>query len=110
MGWRISVSGLIIGARTPEEGRDMTGVMRTGAARGQVGHFHEAGFYGSDAEFAALVVPFVEEGVTANEPVIIGYDERKTSLLRSWLTDPSAVEVITDKSNDATAAGTIETY
>jgi hypothetical protein len=27
--------------------------MRTGAARGQVGHFHEAGFYGCDAEFRA---------------------------------------------------------
>ena len=51
--------------------------MRTGAARGHVGHFHEAGFYGSDAEFAALIVPFVEEGVAAGEPVIIGYDNRK---------------------------------
>jgi hypothetical protein len=62
--------------------------MRTGAARGQVGHFHEAGFYGSDAEFAALIVPFAEEGIAAGEPVIIGYDDRKSGLLRSWLTDP----------------------
>src|SRR5262245_13868091 len=110
MGWRISVSGLIIGARTPEEGRDMTGVMRTGAARGQVGHFHEAGFYGSDAEFAALIVPFVEEGVAAGEPVIIGYDDRKAGLLRSWLADPSAVEFIGDQSLYATPAGAIATY
>jgi hypothetical protein len=36
--------------------------MRTGAPRGQVGHFHEAGFYGSDAEFRALIVPFAEKG------------------------------------------------
>ena len=43
--------------------------MRTGAARGQVGHYHEAGFYGSDAEFAALIVPFAEEGIAAGEPV-----------------------------------------
>src|SRR5262245_7604372 len=110
MGWRISVSGLIIGARTPEEGRDMTGVMRTGAARGQVGHFHEAGFYGSDAEFAALIVPFVEEGVAAGEPVIIGYDDRKAGLLRSRLADPSAVEFIGDQSLYATPAGAIATY
>jgi len=110
MGWRISVSGLIIGARTPEEGRDLTGVMRTGAARGQVGHFHEAGFYGSDAEFAALIVPFVEEGVAAGEPVIIGYDDRKAGLLRSWLADPSAVEFIGDQSLYATPAGAIATY
>ena len=84
--------------------------MRTGAARGHVGHFHEAGFYGSDAEFAALIVPFVEEGVAAGEPVIIGYDDRKAGLLRSWLADPSAVEFIADRSLYATPAGAIATY
>ena len=84
--------------------------MRTGAARGHVGHFHEAGFYGSDAEFAALIVPFVQEGVAAGEPVIIGYDERKAGLLRSWLADPSAVEFIGDQSLYATPARAIATY
>jgi anti-sigma regulatory factor (Ser/Thr protein kinase) len=81
--------------------------MRTGAARGQAGHFHEAGFYGSDAEFRALIVPFAEEGIAAGEPVIIGYDDRKSGLLRSWLTDPSAVEFIGAKSLYATPAGAI---
>jgi anti-sigma regulatory factor (Ser/Thr protein kinase) len=84
--------------------------MRTGAARGQVGHFHEAGFYGSDAEFAALIVPFAEEGIAAGEPVIIGYDDRKSGLLRSWLTDPSAVDFIGDKGLYATPARAIATY
>jgi anti-sigma regulatory factor (Ser/Thr protein kinase) len=84
--------------------------MRTGAARGHVGHFHEAGFYGSDAEFRALIVPFAEEGIAAGEPVIIGYDERKSSLLRSWLTDPSAVEFIGDMTLYAAPARAIATY
>src|SRR5947208_7248426 len=84
--------------------------MRTGAARGHVGHFHEAGFYGSDAEFRALIVPFAEEGVAAGEPVIIGYDDRKSGLVRSWLTDPSAVTFIGDKSLYATPARAIATY
>ena len=84
--------------------------MRAGAARGHVGHFHEAGFYGSDAEFAALIVPFVEEGVAAGEPVIIGYDDRKAGLLRSWLADPSAVEFIADRGLYATPARAIATY
>ena len=53
--------------------------------------FHEVGFYRSDAEFGALIVPFVEEGVAASQPVILGYDDRKASLLRSWLYDPGAV-------------------
>lgn len=83
--------------------------MRTGAARGQVGHFHEAGFYGSDAEFRALIVPFAEEGIAAGEPVIIGCDDRKSGLLRSWLTDPSAVEFLGAKSLYATPAGAIAT-
>jgi anti-sigma regulatory factor (Ser/Thr protein kinase) len=84
--------------------------MRTGAARGHIGHFHEAGFYRSDAEFRALIVPFAEEGIAAGEPVIIGYDDRKSSLLRSWLTDPSAVEFIADDSLYATPARAITTY
>ncbi len=84
--------------------------MRTGAARGQAGHFHEAGFYGSDAEFRALIVPFAEEGIAAGEPVIIGYDDRKSRLLRSWLTDPSAVTFIGDNSLYATPARAIATY
>jgi anti-sigma regulatory factor (Ser/Thr protein kinase) len=84
--------------------------MRTDAAHGQVGHFHEAGFYGSDAEFRALIVPFVEGGIAAGEPVLIGYDDRKSGLLRSWLTDPSAVTFIGDKSLYATPARAIATY
>jgi anti-sigma regulatory factor (Ser/Thr protein kinase) len=84
--------------------------MRTGAARGQAGHFHEAGFYRSDAEFRALIVPFAEEGIAAGEPVIIGYDDRKNALVRSWLTDPSAVEFIGDTSLYATPAQAIATY
>jgi anti-sigma regulatory factor (Ser/Thr protein kinase) len=84
--------------------------MRTGAARGQAGYCHEAGFYGSDAEFRALIVPFAEEGIAAGEPVIIGYDDRKSDLLRSWLSDPSAVEFLGDKSLYATPARTIAAY
>ena len=76
--------------------------MRTGAARGQTGHFHEAGFYGSDTEFRALIVPFAEEGIAAGEPVIIGYDSRKNALVRSWLTDPSAVTFPADSDNMCT--------
>jgi anti-sigma regulatory factor (Ser/Thr protein kinase) len=84
--------------------------MRAGAARGHAGNFHEVGFYSSDAEFRSLIVPFAEEGIAAGEPVIIGYDDRKSGLLRSWLTDPSAVEFIADDSLYATPARAIATY
>lgn len=84
--------------------------MRTGAARGQEGHFHEAGFYASDAEFRTLIVPFAEEGIAAYEPVILSYDDRKSALLRSWLSDPSAVDFIGDKSLYAKPARAIKAY
>jgi len=84
--------------------------MRTGAARGQVGHFHEAGFYSSDAEFRALIVPFAEEGIAAGEPVIIGYDDRKNALIRSWLTDLSAVTFPADSGVYATPTRAIAAY
>ena len=84
--------------------------MRTGAARGHAGHFHEAGFYGSETEFRALIVPFAEEGIAAGEPVIVGYDSRKNALVRSWLTDPSAVTFPADSGLYATPARAIAAY
>ena len=84
--------------------------MRTGAARGWVGNFHEAGFYASDAEFLELLVPFVTEGTAAGEPVIIGYDDRKCALLRAALPRPEAVTFITDAGLYASPAGAIQAY
>jgi anti-sigma regulatory factor (Ser/Thr protein kinase) len=84
--------------------------MRTGAAHGRVGHVHEAGFYSSDAEFLALIVPFVTGGITAGEPVVIGYDERKCHLLRAELSRPDAVSFLADTRLYATPAGAIEAY
>src|SRR3954468_461514 len=84
--------------------------MRTGAARGYVGNFHEAGFYSSDAEFLALIVPFVTGGIAAGEPVVIGYDDRKCNLLRAELARPDRVSFIADARLYATPAGAIEAY
>jgi hypothetical protein len=77
---------------------------------GQPTRFHEVGFYRSDAEFGALIVPFAEEGLAAGQPVIIGYDDRKAGLLRSWLSDPDAVTFTTGSSLYSTPAGAIASY
>ncbi|HWG63343.1 MAG TPA: sensor histidine kinase [Streptosporangiaceae bacterium] len=71
---------------------------------------HETGFYGSDAEFRALIVPFAVEGIAAGQPVILGYDQRKTGLLRSWLSNPSGVTFIGDQTLYATPTGAIAAY
>ena len=84
--------------------------MRTAAAHGRIGHVHEAGFYSSDAEFLALIVPFVTGGIAAGEPVVIGYDNRKCNLLRAELARPDMVSFIADARLYATPAGAIEAY
>ena len=84
--------------------------MRADAYRDSWAAFTKPAFYGSDDEFRTLIVPFVEEALAAGEPVIIGYDERKAGLLRSWLPDPSAVNFLGDKSLYASPAGTIASY
>jgi hypothetical protein len=84
--------------------------VRTGAAHQRVGNFHEAGFFASDAEFLDLLVPFVTEGAAAGEPVLIGYDARKSELLRATLPDSDAATFITDAGLYASPAGAIEAY
>lgn len=84
--------------------------MNEGAVAQQRGHVHEAGFYGSDAEFRSIIVPWVEEGLAAGEPVILGYGERKSDLLRGWLSDPSAVTFLSEGSMYATPARAITSY
>lgn len=74
------------------------------------GHVHQAGFYSTDADFRRLIVPFVEEGVAAGHPVVIGYDERKSELLRGWLGDAAGVTFVRETSLYATPARAIETY
>src|SRR3954452_16294380 len=84
--------------------------MWTGRAERCTGHVHEAGFYASDDEFLALVVPFVADGLAASEPVVIGYDERKWDLLRAELSRPDQVTFIADSRLYATPARAIEAY
>lgn len=85
-------------------------MMRPGTAGNLAGSCHEAGFYRSDDEFRALIVPFAEEAITAGDPVIFGYDDRKNGLLRSWLPGVATVTFIGDPSLYATPAGTLATY
>lgn len=84
--------------------------MSTEAVRNRAGRSHEAGFYGSDSDFRALIVPFAEEAIAAGEPVIFGYDDHKAGLLRSWLSSLATVTFISDRSLYATPAQTIAAY
>ncbi|MCE6997693.1 sensor histidine kinase [Saccharothrix sp. S26] len=65
--------------------------MRTGAAYGHVGYFHETAFYGSDDDYRSVVVPFVDEGVAACEPVVVACRDANERLIRDAVADPSGV-------------------
>ncbi|MCS7477513.1 anti-sigma factor RsbA family regulatory protein [Umezawaea endophytica] len=59
--------------------------MRSGAARGYEGYYHETAFYDSDEEFLALVAPFVLDGVAAGEPTLVACGGLNEKLLRAEL-------------------------
>ncbi|SCG69043.1 anti-sigma factor RsbA family regulatory protein [Micromonospora halophytica] len=65
--------------------------MRTGAAAGHPGYYHEALLYDSDDELLAVVLPFLRDGVAAGEPSMVSLGERNTALVRSALPAGSGV-------------------
>ncbi|AYF28661.1 MULTISPECIES: anti-sigma factor RsbA family regulatory protein [Micromonospora] len=65
--------------------------MRSGAASGHVGYFHEAFVYDSDEELLAVALPFLLDGVAAGEPTAVNLDERNAELVRRAL--PPGAEV-----------------
>ena len=68
--------------------------MRTGAASGTEGHFHETAFYGSDEEFLAIVVPFLTDGVAAGEPTLVSLGEANNQLICSALGKNSGISFV----------------
>jgi anti-sigma regulatory factor (Ser/Thr protein kinase) len=49
------------------------------------GFFHETAFYGSDDDFLAHAVPFLEDGLRAGESLVVACSEWNTGLLRGAL-------------------------
>lgn len=84
--------------------------MRTGAAAGHSGYFHEAAFYGSDDELLDLVVPFVTGGVAAGEPTMVALDDRSSDLVRAAVGDASGVTFLPHASQYTRPALTIKHY
>jgi anti-sigma regulatory factor (Ser/Thr protein kinase) len=84
--------------------------MRTGAAAGHRGYFHEAAYYRSDEELLAILLPFLTGGVAAGEPTLVAFGERNAELVRSALPRGSGVEFLTGGDMYARPAGAIREY
>ncbi|NES14874.1 MULTISPECIES: sensor histidine kinase [Micromonospora] len=65
--------------------------MRTGAAAGHVGYYHEAILFDSEEHLLAVVVPFLLGGVEAGEPAVVGFGARNAELVRRALPAGSGV-------------------
>lgn len=68
--------------------------MRTGAAAGHHGYFHEAAFYDSDEELLRLLVPFYRDGLDANEPCLAAFAPHNQNLLREALGADSGIRFV----------------
>ena len=84
--------------------------MRTGAAAGHEGYFHEAAYHSSDEELLAVVVPFLTGGCDAGEPTVMAVSERTTALIRSALPPRVNVECLSGDTTYARPAAAIRAY
>ncbi|MEU9507031.1 sensor histidine kinase [Micromonospora sp. NPDC048170] len=84
--------------------------MRTGAAAGHHGYYHEAIRYASDDELLAVVVPFLLGGAEAGEPTFVALGERTGGLVRSALPAGAPVQFLSGGDVYARPAGAIRSY
>ncbi|MGI5183207.1 anti-sigma factor RsbA family regulatory protein [Dactylosporangium sp. CA-152071] len=84
--------------------------MRTGAAAGHTGYFHEAIRYDSDEHLLAVVLPFLLGGVTAGEPTMVAFGERNAELVRAALPAGCPVTFLEGGDVYARPVGAIRSY
>src|SRR5262245_45162538 len=84
--------------------------MRTGAAAGTVGFFHEALVYSSDDEVLDVVVPFLRDGLDAGEPTIVTFAAHNAALVRRVFDGDSGIQFISGADQYVRPAVAIRTY
>jgi anti-sigma regulatory factor (Ser/Thr protein kinase) len=84
--------------------------MRTGAAAGHRGYFHEAIFYSSDDDLLAVAVPFLTEGMVAGEPTVVALTEKNTATVRAALPAADGLTFLADDDVYARPAAAIRSY
>lgn len=84
--------------------------MRSGAARGHRGYFHETAFYGSEQDFLDIVVPFFADGLAAGEPVVAAFARHNQALIRDTFGSGSGIRFIDGDLQYARPAVAIHRY
>jgi anti-sigma regulatory factor (Ser/Thr protein kinase) len=84
--------------------------MRTGAAAGHRGYFHEAVYYDSTDELLEVVVPFLSGGLEAGEPTFVAFGEANAAAVRSAMPAGAGVVYLPGGDTYARPAGAIRSY
>ncbi|MEV6236216.1 sensor histidine kinase [Lentzea sp. NPDC051838] len=74
------------------------------------GFYHETALYGSDDDFLAIAVPFVEGGLREGQPTLVACADKNTSLLRAAVGDDDAVTYLPGADQYARPADAIAGY
>jgi anti-sigma regulatory factor (Ser/Thr protein kinase) len=74
------------------------------------GFYHETAFYGSDDDFLAIAVPFVEGGLRDGQPTLVACAAKNTALLRDALGRAEAVVYLPGADHYARPADAIASY
>jgi len=84
--------------------------VRSGAAAGHAGYFHETALYASDEELLGVVVPFLRGGQEAGEPTLAVLAPGTAALARDGLGDTDGVTFVGGEAAYANPAQTIADY
>lgn len=84
--------------------------MRSGAAVGHDGYFHETAFYGSDEDLLGVVVPFLRGGQEAGEPTLVTLNPANTALVRDHLGSTEGIDFVSGDVQYRNPAQTIADY
>ncbi len=84
--------------------------MRSGAAAGHRGAFHQAAFYDSDEQFLAVVGPFLAEGLAAGEPTICAFAPANQALVRKAFGTSTGLIYLDGDEQYSRPAGAIRRY
>lgn len=74
------------------------------------GFYHETAFYGSDDDFLAIALPFVEGGLREGQPTLIACAEKNATMLRDALGRDDAVTYLPGADQYARPADAIASY
>lgn len=84
--------------------------MRTGAAAGHVGYFHEAAYYDSEAQLLDILLPFLSGGLEAGEPTLVAFGEAHAALVQRAMPRLTGITYLSGGDMYARPAGAIHAY